>query len=827
MEKLLIIAEKPSAARNFSKALGGMSGTFEGSPYVIVHLFGHVLAHGTPEETAYPAYKETVGKFSNLSSLPWDYKWFDFGKRGPAGRDIDRVKGILADIKNYLRDGYLPVIASDIDAMGEGDLLVMEVLWYVGYTGKIYREYHVDETPAKFTEALRNKKDVTARNDALTKAVTRQTLDFLTQQIARAATMTVQARGYTLPKSTAGKTQVVPTGRVQSVIMALVGDELEACKNYKPSSIWESRYKLDELILSSPEAPKFKTKEEWEPGGLPAEAKVREVKASPGRTAPPKALSLTALGRLMAAKGISAKRTMELCQKMYEDSVLTYPRTEDDFLTPEQFKEALGIVDNVIRLLGLSPEVFTHREPRKTHVKEGGSHGALRPGVNLPSSVEALDGKYGPGASAVYRTVAERFLMMFLEDTEWVRHEYETIGVTPVFKGSVRIITRKGVTDPDEDTGDVKLSLPDLNKMAKLYPHEVKSTPPAKPTQGWVLGQLIKLSVGTASTQVPTVSRMVGPTKDFPLVEGKKASDPLSLSPIGTVGYQVAKGISLGTPECTRRFEQMASDVVKDKLTQDACYRAFTQTLKEDIEAIYAMSFDFEEIGLEKKAEKAMGTFGGETVKIPAAYRGHTFTKDELDTLFSGKALRFTGQDYNKNSVPMEIRLKWMEYKGKPYVGFEDLAYCYGTFQGEEIKFKRTYMGHTFSDSECEALLAGKAVPFRAVFRDGSAKDVTGSLKKQKTESGTVFWGVKAELPLREGYVRGTFQGKEVTFKGSFSDHTFTEDEAAKLLKGETITVPYTAKSGERKTVSGRLALQSYEGKSYYGFKPDFGNRRK
>ena len=520
---------------------------------------------------------------------------------------------------------------------------------------------------------------------------------------------------------------------------------------------------------------------------------MREVKASPGRTAPPKALSLTALGRLMAAKGISAKRTMELCQKMYEDSVLTYPRTEDDFLTPEQFKEALGIVDDVIRLLGLSPEVFTHREPRKTHVKEGGSHGALRPGVNLPGSVEALDGKYGPGASAVYRTVAERFLMMFLEDTEWVRHEYETIGVTPVFKGSVRIITRKGVTDPDEDTGDVKLSLPDLNKMAKLYPHEVKSTPPAKPTQGWVLGQLIKLSVGTASTQVPTVSRMVGPTKDFPLVEGKKASDPLSLSPIGTVGYQVAKGISLGTPECTRRFEQMASDVVKNKLTQDACYRAFTQTLKEDIEAIYAMSFDFEEIGLEKKAEKAMGT----------------------------------GQDYNKNSVPMEIRLKWMEYKGKPYVGFEDLAYCYGTFQGEEIKFKRTYMGHTFSDSECAALLAGKAVPFQAVFRDGSVKDVTGSLKKQKTESGAVFWGVKAELPLREGYVRGTFQGKEVTFKGSFSDHTFTEDEAAKLLKGETITVPYTAKSGERKTVSGRLALQSYEGKSYYGFKPDFGSRRK
>ena len=55
MEKLLIIAEKPSAARNFSAALGGTSGTFEGNPYVIVNLLGHILEHGTPVETAYPA----------------------------------------------------------------------------------------------------------------------------------------------------------------------------------------------------------------------------------------------------------------------------------------------------------------------------------------------------------------------------------------------------------------------------------------------------------------------------------------------------------------------------------------------------------------------------------------------------------------------------------------------------------------------------------------------------------------------------------------------------------------------------------------------------
>ncbi len=583
MERLLIIAEKPSAARNFQKALGGSSGMFEGDEYVIVNLFGHILGLEAPEKTAYPQFKSTVGGFSNLDNLPWDYKWFDFDKKVPIGRneqDIANVKNVIAEIKDYFAAGYIPVISSDVDAMGEGDLLVNEVLKYVGYKGKVYREYHVDETPAGFTKALREKKDVTSRNNGVIAATTRSTLDFLTQQLVRAATVTIQTKGYRLPRP-------VHVGRLQSVIMAMVGDQLKALAEYKPSSVWESRYNLDDtLILSASDMPQFKTKEEWDPGNLPEQAMVKEVKQTPGKTAPPKALSLTALGKIMSGKGISSKKTMELAQRMYEDAVITYPRTEDNFVTPEQFAESLRTLDTIIRLMGMDPGIFTHRKPRKTHVKEGGSHGALRPGTNIPKDVAELDEKYGKGASVLYRAVTERFLMMFLEDTEWVRHDYETTGTDPVFKGSVRVITRKGVTDPDENTDDVKAALPDLTHPAELYAHEVKSVAPQKPTEAWVLGQLIKFNVGTASTQIPTVGRMIGQDAKFPMNPGAKASDPLSLTPIGAVSYQVAKEISLGTPECTRRYEQMIKDVIEDKLTQDLCYKQITQTLKEDIEHI-------------------------------------------------------------------------------------------------------------------------------------------------------------------------------------------------------------------------------------------------
>ena len=821
MEQLLIIAEKPSAAANFKNALGGASGTFEGDRYTIVNLFGHVLAHETPEKTAYPQYKETVGGFSNLENLPWDYKWFDFDKKVPTGRnesDIGNVKNLLADIKGYLTNGYIPVIACDVDGMGEGDLLASEVLTYLGYRGKIYREYHVDETAPEFIKALKNKKDVTERNDGLTKAVTRSTLDFLTQQLVRAATVTIQTKGYRLPRP-------VPVGRLQSTIMALVGDQIKALSEYVPSSVWESRYNLDDiLILSAPDVPQFATKDSWNGDNLPLQAKVKEVKATPGRTAPPKALSLTALGRIMSGKGISAKKTMALCQKMYDDAVITYPRTEDNFVTPEQFRESLATLDTIISLMGMDPAVFTHREPRKTHVKEGGSHGALRPGTNIPKDVAELDTRYGTGASAIYRMITERFLMMFLEDTEWVRHDYETVGTEPVFKGSVRIITRKGVTDPDEESDDIKATLPDLNHLAKLYAHEVKSVAPKKPTESWLLGQLIKYEVGTPSTQVPTVGRMIGKDANYPMNMGRKPSDPLALTPIGAVGYQVAKGISLGTPECTRRYEQMMGDVVSGKLTQDACYRQFTQTMKDDIEAIYRMSFNFDSLGFEKIAEKAMGTWNGETVKIAVSYSGHRFTQDELDKLFAGETVTFEGQDFNKNPIPVSVKLARMSYKGKPYVGFQDDAYCYGMFEGKEIKFKRTLMGYRFSDAECNSLLSGATLTFTGTSKDGNKQELKGALEKQKTSSGVIFYGIKPQFPLREGYVKGVFKGQEATIKGSWSDHVFTEDEVRRLFAGETIAITYTSKKdGKPAQASGKLEWQTYQGRKFLGFKADFG----
>lgn len=66
-----ILTEKPSQARNFAKALGGMSGVYQGEEYVIVPARGHLYEFAEPEQQVPSALSETY-KSWKLEHLPWD-----------------------------------------------------------------------------------------------------------------------------------------------------------------------------------------------------------------------------------------------------------------------------------------------------------------------------------------------------------------------------------------------------------------------------------------------------------------------------------------------------------------------------------------------------------------------------------------------------------------------------------------------------------------------------------------------------------------------------------------------------------------------------------
>lgn len=80
--------------------------------------------------------------------------------------------------------------------------------------------------------------------------------------------------------------------------------------------------------------------------------------------------------------------------------------------------------------------------------------------------------------------------------------------------------------------------------------------------------------------------------------------------------------------------------------------------------------------------------------------------------------------------------------------------------------------------------------------------------------------------PVRDGYLRGKYEGQSVDIKGSWSSHTFTDEEAAKLFAGETIDFDYTKKNGKTGHASGKLEWQSYQGREFLGFHADFSKKQ-
>ena len=169
-----ILAEKPSAARNFAKALGGAKGSYKGTDYVIVPAAGHLYEFRQPHEMV-PADKSEKYQSWNIANLPWnenDFHW-EYSIRGEyrsrtskskeeqerAAEAVQFAERTLGSIREVLNGCTEICIATDVDPTGEGQLLAWEIIDGLGLQNKkITRMYHQDEAPASVQKAFEGRK---------------------------------------------------------------------------------------------------------------------------------------------------------------------------------------------------------------------------------------------------------------------------------------------------------------------------------------------------------------------------------------------------------------------------------------------------------------------------------------------------------------------------------------------------------------------------------------------------------------------------------------------------------------------------------------------
>lgn len=743
-----LLAEKPSQARNYAKALGGMSGAYKGTDYVIVPARGHLFEFAKPESQVSSALASQYRSW-DLNKLPWnerDLQWKRVKQKDVAGtlKDIKKALGACSEI----------VLACDVDPSGEGGLIAIEIIDELGLDNgrrKFSRMYHMDESEAEVRKAFEQRKPVPNlhTHDEYLKAWYRTRWDYLSMQWSRIATKCGDGRS------------VIREGRLKSSMVLLVGDQLKAVKNYKKVPFYTNKFRDENgVVYTNPEEPSYSKKTDV-PQTYRASDVVLDSKAMK-RTAPPKLLDLAALSSRLS--GMPPKALLATYQKMYESQVVSYPRTEDKFITPEQFDELLPKVDAIARVVGADASKLTHRTPRKTHVKAGGAHGANRPGSNVPSSLADLD-KFGKGAREIYVTLAKNYLAMLAEDYEYEQQKGH-VKDYPKFVGSAnvpKVMGWKGIFDADEDA-DEEDNAKGIGTHAEPFVHEGFPPKPQTPTRKWLMSQLEKYDVGTGATRVSTYADVTSTSAKYPLL--KESRGKISMAKCGEMSYGLLPGTHIGDIKMTEQVQRQMEDVAAGKADADKLLHGIQQMVLDDIEVMKKNGEQMrKELGImsEGNVEYAEGTWNGRTVRFKRTWgandhwNGHTFTDAEIKRLLAGEQIEFEAVSRKGSTYTARGELDEGTFNGRSYVGFtlkfdspqgQDPAYAYGTWNGEDIRFKKTWgandkwPGHTFTEDEIEILLNGGEVEFEATSKGGRPYTARGGLAKS-TYNGREFVGFK------------------------------------------------------------------------------------
>lgn len=727
-----ILTEKPSAARNFAKALGGVKGNFNGESYEIVSARGHLVEFKKPAEQVPPEKAERYGKW-DLDNLPWDHR--DMGWKYAIKNGTGEC---LRQIKAACLRGDEIVIATDDDPTGEGSLLAWEILAHLGLDGsgkRITRMFFGDEAPASIQKAFQSRKGFAGRfsDPDYNKALFRSQFDFLTMQFTRVATVLGDGRS------------VLRQGRLKSAMVRLVGDQLSLVSDYKKIPFYQNRFWDDNgHVYTNKEEPMFADK-----GQVPMVYKNSSVtmdQQEARHTSPPKLLDLAALSARLASKGYKAKDVMAVYQKMYEEQVVSYPRTEDKHVTGEQFKELLPLLPKIAGVAGVDVKLLTHKTMRKTHVKEGCAHGANRPGLNVPSSLDELSRKYGPVAPEIYRLLARNYLAMLAEDYAYVSQSGHVTDY-PGFSGTAQIPKVLGwkqvyTSDDDDDS-----SLSGLGSSAAPFIFEGFPPKPAYPTFKWLVKQLEKHDVGTGATRTSTYAEVTSESVKYPLMTDKRGK--LGMTPYGEMSYVLLKDTCIGDVAVTEQLQQDMRDVADKKAEADVLLAKVAEMVLSDKQIMKRNSLALREKGVKMEQtgikEKQTGTFNGREVSFNKEWGGHVFTDAEVARLLGGETISF---EMAGNSGTYTVRGKFGPgtYKGKQYWGFQkedgpkDMSGRVACkFKGKDISFKKAWGSHAFTDEEIAGLIAGDDIAFEAEGKNGPYL-VTGKLG-QGEYKGRKYWG--------------------------------------------------------------------------------------
>lgn len=715
-----ILCEKPSAARNFAAALGGMKGIYNGVAYQIVNARGHLYEYADPEDMVEPSKKEKYKSWA-VTNLPWreqDLSWKRVRKKG--------VSDTIASIKAGLSSCDEVVIATDNDPSGEGDLLAYEIIEDLHMIRKrISRMYFLDETVSEIQKAFENRKIISDfyNHPEYRKALYRSKFDYLSMQFTRIATACGDGES------------MIRQGRLKSAMVSIVGDQLKAISEYKKVPFYCNKF-CDENknIYTNPDEPKFSSKEQV-PRTYTASVVVLDSTERKAK-APKKLLDLASLSALLAPKGYKAKQVLDIYQEMYEAQIVSYPRTEDKTITNEQFNDLLPLVDKIAAVVNVDSRLLTHRTPRATHVKAGGAHGANRPGPNVPNSLNELSMKYGMYGVEIYMLLARSYLAMLAEDYVY---DFESghLQKYPSFKGTAHVPVSMGwkLIFKDDDEEEVSNH---LGTMAKPFVYEGFPPKPTAPTMKWLMTQLAKYDVGTGATRTSTYADVTSEKSKYPLLVDKKGK--IMMAECGEMSYKLLPNTHIGSVSLTEEMQQNMNKIAAHELTIEQCLACVADYVREDLKTMtdngQTITKKAGSNGMATEKEKCVGVWNGQNISFTRSWGGHRFTDEECEALLRGETISVYGlQSAKGTTYGVKGKLAKQTYRNATFIGFEKTEFL----NDPQAGMPKVWCGHRFSDEEYKKLEAGEEIMCCGFKSRTSGKVFDASVRYDESKGKFVF----------------------------------------------------------------------------------------
>lgn len=576
--KSLVIAEKPSVARDIARVLKckkNGQGTIEGERYIVTWGLGHLVTLADPEEYK-PEWKEW-----KMDVLPMMPKTWKLSVIRQTAKQYNAVKSQI-----HRKDVGEIIIATD--AGREGELVARWILEKAGNQKPVKRLWISSVTDRAIREGFGRLRDGRDYQNLYDAARSRAKADWLVGiNATRALTCKYNAK--------------LTCGRVQTPTLALIANREDEIRSFRPKPYYGLKVYADGICFTWQDGKSGSTRS-FDPERIRRISEeirgerlvLDSVEKKSRKTYAPGLYDLTELQREANRRfGYSAKETLNIMQRLYEHhKVLTYPRTDSRYLSSDivpTLKERIeacqtGPYRALARALHGKQFAADKRFVDDSKVSD---HHAIIPTEQYVDLTHMTSEE-----RKIYDLVVRRFLAVLYPPAEFeqisvkasVKGEHFAAKGETIREAGWRAVYDSDIEEEDEDDSLKNQVLPELKKgqslpVKKLEVTEGKTKPPAHYTEATLLTSMEKGGLGTVATRADIIEKLFNT-----FYMEKKGNDLL----ITSKGRQLLELVpsDLKKPELTARWEnelQKISDGRQKEKTFMKEIEQYTNNVMQDI----------------------------------------------------------------------------------------------------------------------------------------------------------------------------------------------------------------------------------------------------